>query len=93
MTRPTIGIVTYISASPHKVWEALANPEITHHYWFGTRFESDWKGRFTNHLASRRKDHRPADPTQIGTAASIELYVSSGHQRRISPRTAVEGDS
>lgn len=43
MTRPTIGVVTYIGASPNKVWEALTNPEITHRYWFGTRFESDWK--------------------------------------------------
>jgi uncharacterized protein YndB with AHSA1/START domain len=43
MTKPTIDIVIYIGASPDKVWQALTNPEITHRYWFGTRFESDWK--------------------------------------------------
>ena len=43
MTKPTIGIVTYIGASPHSVWQALTDPEITYRYWFGTRFESDWK--------------------------------------------------
>lgn len=43
MPKPTIGIVTYIGASPHKVWQALIDPEITYRYWFGTRFESDWK--------------------------------------------------
>jgi uncharacterized protein YndB with AHSA1/START domain len=43
MTKPTIGIVIYIGAPPDKVWQALTDPEITQRYWFGTRFESDWK--------------------------------------------------
>jgi uncharacterized protein YndB with AHSA1/START domain len=43
MTKPAIGMVTYIGASPDRVWQALTDPEVTHRYWFGTRFESDWK--------------------------------------------------
>jgi len=35
--------VTYIRATPAKVWEALTTPEFMKRYWFGMAIESDWK--------------------------------------------------
>jgi len=35
--------VTYIEATPEKVWEALTSSEISPRYFFGRRVESDWK--------------------------------------------------
>ncbi|HEY6419667.1 MAG TPA: SRPBCC family protein [Candidatus Binataceae bacterium] len=43
MSKPKIVITTYLASTPDKVWKALTDPEITQRYWFGTRFESDWK--------------------------------------------------
>jgi uncharacterized protein YndB with AHSA1/START domain len=34
--------VTYIRATPEKVWEALIQPEFTKQYWFGMHHESEW---------------------------------------------------
>jgi uncharacterized protein YndB with AHSA1/START domain len=34
--------VTYIRATPEKLWDALIQPEFTEQYWFGMRHESDW---------------------------------------------------
>jgi uncharacterized protein YndB with AHSA1/START domain len=80
MTKPAIGIVTYIGASPDRVWQALTDPEVTHRYWFGTRFEADWK--VGSPIIWRRdgKLNRRADATPIGSDASFKLYVSSGDQ-------------
>jgi uncharacterized protein YndB with AHSA1/START domain len=35
--------VTYIAASPEKVWEALTEGDISEKYFFGSRIESDWE--------------------------------------------------
>ncbi|HEX9159335.1 MAG TPA: SRPBCC family protein [Rhizomicrobium sp.] len=35
--------VTYIRATPEKIWEALTTPEFLRKYWFGVQQESDWK--------------------------------------------------
>jgi len=35
--------VTYIRATPDKLWTALLEPEFTRVYWFGFTQESDWK--------------------------------------------------
>ena len=35
--------VTYIRASPEKVWDALLQPEFTRQYWFGVAMQSEWK--------------------------------------------------
>ncbi|MFD1356800.1 SRPBCC family protein [Fictibacillus halophilus] len=35
--------VTYIGASPEKVWEALTEGDISEQYFFGTRVESNWE--------------------------------------------------
>ena len=35
--------VTYIQATPEKVWNALQDPEMTKDYWGRHRNRSDWK--------------------------------------------------
>ena len=35
--------VTYIRATPAKVWEALTTPSINRRYWFGMALQTDWK--------------------------------------------------
>lgn len=35
--------VTYIGATPEKVWEALTEGDISEQYFFGTRIESNWE--------------------------------------------------
>ena len=40
--RPTYVYVTYIAATPERVWEALTDADLTASYW-GHRNESDWR--------------------------------------------------
>ncbi len=35
--------VTYIRATPQKIWDALRDPEFTKQYWVETWQESEWK--------------------------------------------------
>ncbi len=35
--------VTYIRATPEKVWQALTEPEFTRQFWAGTWQECEWK--------------------------------------------------
>jgi uncharacterized protein YndB with AHSA1/START domain len=35
--------VTYIRATPEKVWNALLDAEFNKQYWFGAHMESEWK--------------------------------------------------
>ncbi|MBZ5588332.1 MAG: SRPBCC family protein [Acidobacteriia bacterium] len=53
MDKPEFVYVTYISAPPEKIWEALITPEITRKYWQHENV-SDWK-------AGSRWEHRGAD--------------------------------
>lgn len=43
MSKPKFVYVTYIAASPEKVWEALTKPGISEKYWFGYRVAADGK--------------------------------------------------
>jgi uncharacterized protein YndB with AHSA1/START domain len=43
MSKPTFVYVTYIAASPERVWEALTRPDLTEKYWFGYRVTADGK--------------------------------------------------
>jgi uncharacterized protein YndB with AHSA1/START domain len=35
--------VTYIRATPEKLWDALIRPEFTRQYWCGTWQDCEWK--------------------------------------------------
>ena len=39
----TFVYVSYIRATPERVWEALTQPETIKKFWFGMTAESDWK--------------------------------------------------
>jgi uncharacterized protein YndB with AHSA1/START domain len=41
--KPNFVYVTYIAATPDKVWQALTDGTLTRQYWYGRRIESDWK--------------------------------------------------
>ena len=41
--KPSFVYVTYIAATPDKVWQALTDGTLTRQYWYGRRIESDWK--------------------------------------------------
>lgn len=46
MTDPATGTfvhVTYIAATPERVWQALTEPEFTRRFWNGRVVESDWR--------------------------------------------------
>jgi uncharacterized protein YndB with AHSA1/START domain len=43
MSKPTFVYVTYIAASPERVWEALTRPDLSEKYWFGYRVTADGK--------------------------------------------------
>lgn len=40
MNRPTFVYVTYIAATPERVWEALTKPDLSEKYWFGYRVQA-----------------------------------------------------
>lgn len=41
-TRPAHVYQIYIQAKPELVWQAITDPEMTQHYYFGTRIESEF---------------------------------------------------
>jgi uncharacterized protein YndB with AHSA1/START domain len=43
MTKPKFVYVTYIAATPEKVWQALTDGEMTKEYWWHHANVSDWK--------------------------------------------------
>ncbi len=43
MSKPQFVYVTYIAATPEKVWKALQDPEMTKDFWGFHRNVSDWK--------------------------------------------------
>jgi uncharacterized protein YndB with AHSA1/START domain len=43
MRKPEFVYVTYIEATPGKLWEALTSSEFSKRYWFNTELKSDWK--------------------------------------------------
>jgi uncharacterized protein YndB with AHSA1/START domain len=82
--------VTYIRATPEKVWEAITMPEFTRQYWFGMHQECDWKEGSAWKLVFA--DGRVAD---IGAVLEIEppkrLVLRWHHELR--PEMKHEGDT
>jgi uncharacterized protein YndB with AHSA1/START domain/DNA-binding transcriptional ArsR family regulator len=56
MTDPTFVYVTYIEASPERVWHALTDPELTAAYWGHSNVSTGWR-------AGDRWDHVRTDGT------------------------------
>lgn len=59
MTKPIFVYVTYIAASPERVWEALTKPDISEQYWFGYRVKADGNAgeRMTAHSPTGKLAH------------------------------------
>ena len=43
MSKPKFDYVTFIRATPEKVWEALTKADLTEKYWFGYRVSAEDK--------------------------------------------------
>ena len=43
MNGPRHAYEVYVNAPPDRVWQAITEPEMTRHYYFGTLVKSDWK--------------------------------------------------
>jgi uncharacterized protein YndB with AHSA1/START domain len=43
MSKPDFVYVIYIDTTPERLWQALADPEMTKDYWGRRRNRSDWK--------------------------------------------------
>jgi uncharacterized protein YndB with AHSA1/START domain len=63
--------VTFIRATPEKIWEALTTPEIQRKFWFGGYQQSEWKAGASWTL------HMP----EIGIADTGEVLESERPKR------------
>ena len=63
MDNPKFVYVTYITTTPERLWAALTSSEFTTKYWFGLRWESDW--RVGSRFASYHPDGRLGDSGEI----------------------------
>jgi uncharacterized protein YndB with AHSA1/START domain len=61
--KSSFAYVTYIRTTPEELWAALTTPEFMKRYWFGMRFESDWRAGSPWKLAF--PDGRVADTGEI----------------------------
>jgi uncharacterized protein YndB with AHSA1/START domain len=73
MPKPRFLYVTYISASPEKVWTALTDPETTAKYWQHVNL-SDWK-------PGSKWEHRENDRT--GQVYLVGEVIKSLPPRRL----------
>ena len=82
--------VTYIRATPEKLWQALTDPEFTRRYWFETYAESTWKPRAS--WRAMNPDH--------GVICTGEIIENQPHRRLVqtwqhekTPELRAEGPS
>jgi uncharacterized protein YndB with AHSA1/START domain/DNA-binding transcriptional ArsR family regulator len=54
--------MTYIKATPERLWQALTDPAFTSRYW-GVSFDTDWKPGST--MIWEEKGHKTTDPEQV----------------------------
>ena len=65
--------VTFIRATPERLWSALTTPEFTKQYWFGMHCESEWKAGSSWRLMFQ--DGRVADTGEIVEAERPKRLV------------------
>ena len=87
-SKPTFVYVTYIAASPEKIWEALTKPDISEKYWFGYRVKADGKpgDRMTAVSPAGKTAHDDpiieSDPPRRLVYAWKPLYMDLQDERR-----------
>ncbi len=74
MSKPQFVYVSYIEATPEKVFNALIDPELTKQYWFNHRNKSDWK-------VGSRWEHQLYDDS--ATVHIVGKVVESDPPRRL----------
>ena len=71
MTKPKDRHRHILRSRPDLVWQAFTRPGNYPALLVRHAFRVGLEGRFTNHLAPLREDHRRAHTTQIGAAPSF----------------------
>ena len=85
--KPKFVYVTYIAATPEKVWQALTDPDMTEKYWYGFRIAAN--GKPGEHMTatdpSGKVVHRDpiieSDPPRRLVYAWHPLYDEFKHER------------
>jgi uncharacterized protein YndB with AHSA1/START domain len=92
MTTESTVYVTYIAATPERVWDALTSAEYTERYFFGRRIESDWRegSAWTLRMPDGRADVSGrvlrADPPRV---LSLSWRVEWSEEMRALPECVV----
>ena len=82
--------VTYLRATPDKVWEALTEPGFQRQYWFGMHIDSDF--RAGSPWTLQFADGRIADEGEVlESEPPRRLVISWRH--RLRPELAAEGEA
>jgi uncharacterized protein YndB with AHSA1/START domain len=82
--------VTFIRATPDRVWEALTQPHFQRQYWFGMHISSDFKAG--SPWALQFEDGRVADMGEVlESDPPRRLVISWRHQMR--PELTAEGEA
>ncbi len=87
MGKPKFVYVTFIRATPEKVWEALTKANLTEKYWFGYRVSADGKpGDYMTATspAGQQAHHDPileSDPPRRLVYGWKPLYKDLPHER------------
>ncbi len=90
MSKSEFVYVTYIRATPEKLWSALTDAEFQRQYWFGMRCESRWTAGSSWKLVA--EDGRVFDDGEIVEAeAPRRLVIRWRHRNK--PEVEAEGDS
>ena len=88
MTSSAFVYVTYIKATPERVWSALTDKDFIPRYWFGMTCESEWTSGSSWKL--KFEDGRTADSGEILEAAPPSKLVIRWFNR-FRPELAAEG--
>ncbi|HEX5369115.1 MAG TPA: SRPBCC family protein [Dehalococcoidia bacterium] len=85
MSRPESVYVTYIHATPERVWQGLTDPDFTEQYWGGCRIESDWRAGSRvetlgpNGVAAWAGEVLAADPPRL-LSYTFDMLISEEHR-------------
>jgi uncharacterized protein YndB with AHSA1/START domain len=87
MSKPSFVYVTYIRATPERVWQALTKADLTEKYWFGYRVSAEGKpGDYMTAVnpAGKQAHHDPileSDPPRRLVYAWKPLYKDLPQER------------
>jgi hypothetical protein len=78
--KPTSVFVTYIAATPDRLWQALTDGDVTRQYFFGRRMASDWQ---VGSLLALKDNHpKLSEAVSDEFTATLEADVPPRDMRR-----------